>query len=85
LAIFPGIAALISIYGLFADPASIAGAWIAVSVLFSWYVAHFGSYNKTYGSLGAIMGFMTWIWISLVIILVGSKFDAEIGHRRPPR
>jgi membrane protein len=61
------------------------GAWIAVSVLFSWYVAHFGSYDKTYGSLGAIMGFMTWIWISVVIILVGAKFDAEIEHRRPPR
>ena len=33
-------------------------------VAFSWYVAHFGSYNKTYGSLGAAVGFMTWIWIS---------------------
>jgi membrane protein len=40
--------------------------WLAVSFLFSWYVANFGSYNKTYGSLGAIMGFMTWIWLSLV-------------------
>jgi len=38
--------------------------WLAASVLFSWYVANFGSYNKTYGSLGAIIGFMTWIWIS---------------------
>jgi len=57
--------------------------WLALSVLFSWYMAHFGSYNRTYGSLGAIMGFMTWIWISLVVILVGAKFDAEI-ERRPP-
>jgi len=52
--------------------------WLALSVLFSWYVAHFGSYNRTYGSLGAIMGFMTWIWISLVVVLVGAKLDAEI-------
>jgi len=52
--------------------------WLALSVLFSWYMAHFGSYNRTYGSLGAIMGFMTWIWISLVVVLVGAKLDAEI-------
>lgn len=52
--------------------------WLAASFLFSWYVANFGSYNKTYGSLGAIMGFMTWIWISLVVVLVGAKLDAEM-------
>jgi membrane protein len=46
-------------------------------------VAHFGSYNKTYGSLGAVMGFMTWIWISLVIVLVGAKLDAEIECQSP--
>ena len=40
-----------------------AVAWLAVSILFSWYTAHFGSYNKTYGSLGAVFGFMTWIWL----------------------
>jgi membrane protein len=57
--------------------------WVAVSVLFSWYVANFGSYNKTYGSLGAIMGFMTWIWLSLVVVLVGAKLDAEM-ERCPP-
>jgi membrane protein len=57
--------------------------WLAVSFLFSWYVANFGSYNKTYGSLGAIMGFMTWIWLSLVVVLVGAKLDAEM-ERCPP-
>jgi uncharacterized BrkB/YihY/UPF0761 family membrane protein len=41
-----------------------AVTWIAASLLFSWYTTHFGSYNKTYGSLGAAVGFMTWIWIS---------------------
>ena len=55
--------------------------WIAASVLFSWYVANFGSYNKTYGSLGAIIGFMTWIWISIIVVLVGAKLDAETEHQ----
>ena len=50
--------------------------WIIGSVLFSWYAANFGSYNKTYGSLGAAIGFMTWIWISSVIILAGAEIDA---------
>src|SRR6201988_3378930 len=55
--------------------------WLAASVLFSWYVANFGSYNKTYGSLGAIIGFMTLIWISITVVLLGPKFDAEMGHQ----
>jgi membrane protein len=56
-------------------------AWLAASVLFSWYVANFGSYNKTYGSLGAVVGFMTWIWISIMVVLVGAKLDAEMEHQ----
>jgi len=55
--------------------------WVAASILFSWYVASFGSYNKTYGSLGAIIGFMTWMWISLVVVLLGAKLDAEMEHQ----
>jgi membrane protein len=55
--------------------------WIAASILFSWYVANFGSYNKTYGSLGAIIGFMTWIWISIIVVLLGAKLDAEMEHQ----
>jgi membrane protein len=56
-------------------------AWVAASVLFSWYVTNFGSYNKTYGSLGAIIGFMTWIWISIIVVLIGAKLDAEMEHQ----
>jgi membrane protein len=56
-------------------------AWIVASLLFSWYTAHFGSYNKTYGSLGAAIGFMTWIWISTMVILVGAKINAELEHQ----
>ena len=52
--------------------------WVALSVGFSWYVANFGSYNKTYGSLGAIIGFMTWIWLSTTVLLLGAQFNAEM-------
>jgi len=55
--------------------------WVLVSLAFSWYVAHFGSYNKTYGSLGAAIGFMTWIWISATVVLVGAELDAEMEHQ----
>src|SRR5262249_27206547 len=58
-----------------------AAAWIGLSLLFSWYAANFGSYNKTYGSLGAVVGFMTWIWISTIVILIGAELDAEIEHQ----
>jgi membrane protein len=55
--------------------------WLGGSLLFSWYVAHFGSYNKTYGSLGAAIGFMTWIWISTIIVLLGAQVNAEMEHQ----
>ncbi len=56
-------------------------AWVLGSAMFSWYVANFGSYNKTYGSLGAAVGFMTWIWISTIIVLVGAELNAEIERQ----
>jgi len=52
-------------------------AWLAVSLLFSWYVGNFGHYDRTYGSLGAVVGFMTWIWISLTVVLLGAELNAE--------
>jgi len=55
-----------------------AAAWMAMSLAFSAYVARFGSYDRTYGSLGAIVGFMTWIWLSLTIVLVGAEFNSEL-------
>jgi len=55
--------------------------WLAASALFSWYAANFGSFNKTYGSLGAIIGFMTWMWVSTIVVLVGAKLNAEIEHQ----
>ena len=56
-------------------------AWLAASALFSWYAANFGSFDKTYGSLGAIIGFMTWMWLSIIVVLVGAKLNAEIEHQ----
>jgi membrane protein len=56
-------------------------AWVAVSVLFSWYAENFGSYNKTYGSLGAIIAFMFWIWLSVIVVLVGGELNAEVEHQ----
>jgi membrane protein len=56
-------------------------AWLIVSFLFSYYTSHFGSYNKTYGSLGAVFGFMTWIWLSVMVILLGAELDAEMEHQ----
>jgi membrane protein len=56
-------------------------AWIVGSVLFSWYAANFGSYNQTYGSLGAIVGLMIWLWLSTIIILVGAELDTEREHQ----
>lgn len=55
--------------------------WLATSMLFSWYVASFGSYNQTYGSLGAVIGFMTWLWLSSTVILVGAELNAETEHQ----
>jgi membrane protein len=51
--------------------------WMAMSLVFSTYVAHFGSYNRTYGSLGAVVGFMTWLWLSLMVVLLGGEFNCE--------
>ena len=62
---------------------SLLGAllWMAASMLFSWYVATFDSYNKTYGSLGAGVGFMVWLWLSAVIVLLGAELNAETEHQ----
>ncbi|MBA1158940.1 YihY/virulence factor BrkB family protein [Microvirga mediterraneensis] len=55
--------------------------WLAGSMLFSWYVSNFGSYNETYGSLGAVIGFMTWIWLSSIVVLLGAEINAEMEHQ----
>jgi membrane protein len=58
-----------------------AVAWIAISIGFSWYAANFGSYNKTYGSLAAVVVLMVWLWLSTSVILIGAELDAEMEHQ----
>ena len=91
LAVVIGSLALVYRYGpsrrdpkwRWVTPGSVVASalWIAASMLFSWYVKNFDSYNKTYGSLGAAVGFMTWIWLSIVIVLLGAEMNAEMEHQ----
>ena len=62
---------------------SVAAAcgWLIASALFSWYIANFGTYNATYGSLGAAVGMMMWMWISMIVVLLGAQLNAEIEHQ----
>jgi membrane protein len=55
--------------------------WIIGSVLFSWYVSKFGSYNETYGSLAAVVVLMLWFWLSALIVLLGAEWNAETEHQ----
>ncbi len=51
--------------------------WLIASAAFAFYVANFGSYNKTYGTLGGIIVFLVWMWITNVAILLGAEVNAE--------
>jgi membrane protein len=55
--------------------------WMIVSALFSLYVENFGHFNKTYGSLGAVIGFMIWIFLSMLVVLAGAELNAEIERQ----
>ena len=66
-------------------PGAVAAAviWMTASAGFSWYAANYGSYNQTYGALGAVIITMTWLWISLNIVLVGAQLNASLDRRHP--
>jgi membrane protein len=55
--------------------------WIAGSALLSWYLSNFGNYGATYGSLGAAIGLMMWMWMSAIIVLFGAELNSEIEHQ----
>ncbi|ORE96054.1 putative ribonuclease BN [Stappia sp. 22II-S9-Z10] len=55
--------------------------WVVASAAFSFYLSHFANYNATYGSLGAIIGFMMWLYVSLMILLLGAELNAEVEHQ----
>lgn len=64
--------------------------WLAMSIGFTIYLERFANYNATYGSLGAVVGLMLWIWLSMTIVLVGAELNAEMERQtavdttRPP-
>jgi membrane protein len=58
-----------------------AVAWLISSGLLSWYLSKFANYDATYGSLGAGIGLMMWMWISCIVILFGAELNSEIEHQ----
>jgi membrane protein len=56
-------------------------AWFAMSIGFSYYLENFANYNAVYGSLGAVVGFLVWLWLSVTVVLVGAEINAEIEHQ----
>ena len=67
----------------FITPGSVLGVvlWVLASWGFSKYVSNFGSYDKTYGSLGGVIVLLLWMWISSLVLLVGAETNALIEHR----
>lgn len=55
--------------------------WIVITAAFSFYVANFATYNETYGSLGAVVILLMWLWLSALVILTGGILDAEMEHQ----
>ena len=51
--------------------------WLGGSAAFSWYVANFADYDATYGAVGAVIGLMTWMWLSAIVILIGAELNSE--------
>ena len=52
--------------------------WIVISVGFGIYVANFGSYNETYGTVASVIVFLVWLWLTNLAVLFGAEFDAEL-------
>ena len=56
--------------------------WIALTVAFGFYAAHFGNYGKTYGSLATVVVLLTWIYLSAYIFLLGAELNSELEHQK---
>jgi membrane protein len=59
-------------------------SWAIISVGFSYYVANFGNYNQVYGSIGAVIAMLIWLWISSFLVLLGASLNAQIELRTRP-
>ena len=59
--------------------------WLALTAGFGLYVANFAHYNATYGSLGAVIGFLTWLYLTAYIILLGAELNAILELDAAPR
>ena len=57
--------------------------WLAISLVFKFYVAHFTSYNATYGAIGGVIVLMLWFYLSALAVLLGAELNAEIEHASP--
>ena len=55
--------------------------WLGGSLIFSWYINNIAHFDVTYGALGAVIGFMMWIWFSVMVVLLGAELNAEIEHQ----
>jgi membrane protein len=58
-----------------------AAVWLAISLTFSWYVNNFPHFGVTYGSLGAMIAYMLWVWVTAMVILTGAELNSEIEHQ----
>ena len=55
--------------------------WAVTTILFSIYILNFANYNATYGTLGTLIGFMVWVWLSVIVLIVGAELNAELEHQ----
>lgn len=58
-----------------------AALWLATSLGFSWYVNNIAHYDATYGSLAAVIGFMVWVWASVIMVLIGAELNSELERQ----
>ena len=70
-----------SLWRLLAGAAVGVGLWIAASAAFSVYLAHFASYNRVYGTLGAAVAFLVWVWVLNLALLVGVEVSRDLEQR----
>ncbi len=56
--------------------------WVLASAGFALYVTNFGSYDKTYGTLGGVISFLVWLWITNIAVLFGAELNAELERSR---